>query len=73
MITLSPAALRSSRLEVIGSGLGTDPDTELVASISEAFSVARQAGFKVKTRTASVQDVETAWSAEDGTRLVITL
>ena len=60
---ISPVALRTSRLEIIGSGLGSEPDSELLTSVAEAFAAAHQAGFKVNTWTASVEDAETAWTA----------
>jgi NADPH:quinone reductase-like Zn-dependent oxidoreductase len=72
--SLPAFAWRSSNLELLGSGLGSEPDSELMAAIAEAFSVARQAGFKVDTWTAPLEDVEKAWTAgQKDKRLVITM
>ena len=66
---------RSSRLELLGSGLGSEPDSELMASIGEALQVAQAAGIRVDTWTAPIEDVDKAWTTkeQDNKRLVITL
>ena len=73
--TLSPAPLRSSRLEMLGSGLGTDPNFELLKSVGEALQAAKDGGFRVETWTAPLEEVDKAWTAtaEKDKRLVITI
>ena len=67
-------ALRSSPLEMLGSGLGSQPDSELLKALGEAFEAAREGGFKVDTWTAKLEDVEKAWATpEKDKRLVITM
>lgn len=74
-VTTASIPFRSSRLELLGSGLGSEPDTELLKSIGEALQAAQQAGFKVDTWTAPLEEVEKAWTskAEKVARLVVTL
>ena len=71
--SMAPVAFRSSRLEMLGSGLGSETDSEQMACIGETFKVAQQAGFSVQTTTAAIEDVEKAWTTgEKDKRLVIT-
>ena len=74
--TLPAVPFRSSRLELLGSGLGSDPDAEQLKSVGEALTAARDRGFKVDTRTARIEDIQHAWSAgaaDKDLRLVLTL
>ena len=73
--TMSPIHMRSSRLEMLGSGLGSEPDSELLASIGKTFAAVRQGGFKVDTWTAPMEDVEKAWTDQShkDQRLIITM
>ena len=72
--SIPAVAFRTNNLELVGSGLGSEPDSELIAAIGEAFSVVQGAGFRVETWTAPIEEVGTAWTApENGKRLVITL
>ena len=73
-VNLATAPFRSSNLEFSGSGLGSEPDGVLMEAIGEAMAVAKEAGFRVDTWTAPIEDVEQAWQAEERhKRLVITL
>ena len=75
-ITIPAVPLRSSRLEIMGAGVGSEPDSEVAKSVGEALQVAKEAGFKVEIWTAPIEEIEKAWTTEVGdkdSRLVITL
>jgi NADPH:quinone reductase-like Zn-dependent oxidoreductase len=71
-ITLPGAALRSSALQLMGSGIGSIPQPRLLAAIRGVLEAAPSAGFKVATRVSPLADVATAWDAGDArTRIVL--
>jgi hypothetical protein len=73
-IPLPAVALRSTALELMGSGLGSVSDLELVRSIGEGFAAAKQGGFAVEIALVKMSDAERAWSGDYGQkRLVCTL
>ena len=73
-IPLPAFALRSSALELMGSGLGSVSDLELVRSIGEAFAVAETARFSVETEVVKMSEGEQAWTRGFGRkRLVFTI
>lgn len=61
-ITLPSAALRSSAIELMGSGIGSVPVPRLLKSIEELMRVAASAGLMVATKTFPLSEVETVWS-----------
>ena len=64
-ITLPGAVLRSSAIDMMGSGIGSIPMDRLVAAIRGVLHAAAPGGFRMATKTAPLADVE--WlSAEDG-------
>jgi NADPH:quinone reductase-like Zn-dependent oxidoreductase len=70
-ITLPAAALRSGRLELIGSGFGSVSMEQIFAAVADFLSEAEKQPFQIKTNTAPLQEVEALWnSAEPGVRLV---
>ena len=72
-ITMPATPLRTSNLEILGSGLGSEPDSEVLASMGETLQAVAEGGFKVDVQTAPLEDVETAWTKSDkDKRLVIT-
>jgi NADPH:quinone reductase-like Zn-dependent oxidoreductase len=62
-ITLPSAALRSSALALLGSGLGSVPVDRVVKSIGELLLATVPGGFKIATTTAPLSDVEHVWAA----------
>ena len=63
--------LRSSRLELLGSGFGSASMEQIMQALAEFFKVAAEARFHIDIKTAPLGDVETLWnSAEQGARLV---
>jgi NADPH:quinone reductase-like Zn-dependent oxidoreductase len=70
-ITLAGATLRSSGLELLGSGFGSASMQEIFAALAEFFKQAAQAPFATKLETVALRNVESLWNApERGARLV---
>jgi len=70
-ISLRAASLRSSGLELLGSGFGSASLNQLRAAIEEFFKVAATEPFQFNMKTAPLSDIEALWnSPEQGTRLV---
>jgi NADPH:quinone reductase-like Zn-dependent oxidoreductase len=72
-VTLPAMILRSSGLELLGSGLGALSNAELVTGIGEFLAVYRAGGFRIETATAPLREVESAWNRPTTARLVLTL
>jgi NADPH:quinone reductase-like Zn-dependent oxidoreductase len=73
-IALPGAALRSSGLELLGSGLGSCSLPELVGSIGALMKVVIPARLAIETETLPLAEVETGWMRDTGDRrLVFTL
>jgi NADPH:quinone reductase-like Zn-dependent oxidoreductase len=62
-ITLPSAALRSSAIELMGSGIGSISVERLVRSVEDLMQAAVPAGFAIATKTFPLSDVETVWGA----------
>jgi NADPH:quinone reductase-like Zn-dependent oxidoreductase len=70
-ISLPAATLRSSGLELLGSGFGSASLDQIFVALSEFFQVAAKQPFQFQTKAAPLRDVEALWNnAEEGTRLV---
>ena len=70
-IPLPAATLRSSRLELLGSGFGSASMEQLLAAIAEFFKGAVRQPFDFEIRTAPLRDVASLWNTPDrGGRLV---
>jgi NADPH:quinone reductase-like Zn-dependent oxidoreductase len=73
-ITLPSAVLRSSAIELMGSGLGSVAPEGFLRCIGDLLEAAPSAAFEIATRTAPLSEIERAWAEkEDGLRLVLTL
>lgn len=76
-ITLSSAALRSSAIEVLGSGIGSLPEDAMeqhyATVLPEMFELAAKGKLKIETEKRPLADVEAAWNEDisSGKRLVI--
>ncbi|MEB7584135.1 zinc-binding alcohol dehydrogenase family protein [Serratia rubidaea] len=64
-ITLHSKLLRSSGLTLMGSGLGSVSDAELITAISEFFQAASKSDLSVPFITKHLDEVENAWSEDD--------
>lgn len=70
-ISLPAATLRSSGLELLGSGFGSASFDQIKQAITEFFTIAARQPLQFETRTASLRDVESLWNTpEQGVRLV---
>jgi len=76
-ITLSSSILRSTDIQISGSGLGTWSREEIKLLITEIlpemFQLAANGKLKIDTVTVALKDIETAWDMdiEGGKRLVV--
>jgi NADPH:quinone reductase-like Zn-dependent oxidoreductase len=61
-IALPSAALRSSAVTLMGSGIGSIPVDGLVQSIGELMQAATPGGFEIATRTFPLCEVELVWA-----------
>lgn len=64
-IALSSAVLRSSALELMGSGIGSIPLNRIVKVIENLLQVTASAGFEISTNTVPLADVARAWTTEE--------
>jgi NADPH:quinone reductase-like Zn-dependent oxidoreductase len=70
-ITLAAATLRSSGVELLGSGFGSASMDEIFKAVADFFSAATKDPFKIEVKTAPLRDAEKLWtSPEHGFRLV---
>ena len=70
-ITLPGAALRSSALQLMGSGIGSIPQPRILAAVRGVLEAAPGAGFQVATRTLPLAGVATAWDAGDARSRIV--
>ena len=70
-ITLPAAALRSSALQLMGSGVGSIPQPRILAAVRGVLEAAPRAGFKIATRTLPLAEVATAWDAGDAQSRIV--
>jgi len=76
-ITLGSGTLRSSAIEILGSGLGSLSKDELnrfyTEILPEVFDLAKQGKLKLNTEVMLLSEIEKAWNKklEGGVRLVI--
>lgn len=72
-ITLPGAVLRSSAIELKGSGIGSVSLERLLESIRNVFEAAASAGFKISTQSVPLLQVEKIWTADNSGRIVFTI
>jgi NADPH:quinone reductase-like Zn-dependent oxidoreductase len=65
-ITLPGAALRSSAITLMGSGIGSIPMDSLVKSIDELMQAAVPGAFEIATNVFPLSEVEQVWAAAGG-------
>lgn len=70
-ITLPSAALRSSAIELLGSGIGSISPDRFVAAIGAVLQAAAPGGFKIATRPVPLSEVEQTWAPDDGGRRIV--
>jgi len=64
-ITLPSAALRSSAITLMGSGIGSIPVDRIVQSIDDLMRATVSAGFAIQTKTFPLSEVENVWATAD--------
>jgi NADPH:quinone reductase-like Zn-dependent oxidoreductase len=70
-ITLPSAALRSSAIQLMGSGVGSIPLSRLVDAVGELLKATGPGGFRIATKTVPLSEVEQAWPDDDSTRRTV--
>jgi NADPH:quinone reductase-like Zn-dependent oxidoreductase len=74
VVGLNGAWLRSSGLEIVGSGLGSLSGAEILESLTRMYASYEKAGLKIDTEAVPLSEVESAWGkAPDGRRIVFTV
>lgn len=61
-IALPSAALRSSAIVLMGSGLGSIPVDRMLKSIDDLMRATVPGGFKIETKTFPLSEVENVWN-----------
>lgn len=72
-IALNAAALRSSGIELLGSGLGSVSNAGLVRTIGNVMQAIGPAELRIAVAARPLTAVEEAWSADSSARIVFTL
>jgi NADPH:quinone reductase-like Zn-dependent oxidoreductase len=73
-ITLPSAILRSSAIELMGSGLGSVRGDRFIYCIGELLKATVPCGFKIATKAVPLREVESAWHKnESNLRTVFTV
>ena len=72
-VTLSASSLRSSGVELIGSGLGSVSWERLVAAVGEVMKVVSPAKLAVDAEPLPLARVAEAWAEKSDKRLVLTM
>ena len=73
-INLPAGLLRSTGLELMGSGLSSVSNADLVRCIGEMFKVMRHIGLKIDAVGRPLTEVEQVWAnSQDRSRVVFTL
>jgi NADPH:quinone reductase-like Zn-dependent oxidoreductase len=72
-INLPSAALRSSALQLMGSGIGSIPFPKLLKAIQGVLEAATAADFKIATESVPLADVTKAWAGGDTDSRIVLL
>ncbi|ABD89618.1 quinone oxidoreductase family protein [Rhodopseudomonas palustris] len=70
-ITLPGAVLRSSAIELMGSGIGSIALDRLFDAVREMLHAATPIGLKIASTAVPLSDVERAWPADDSRRRTV--
>jgi hypothetical protein len=65
------AALRSARLQVVGSGIGSVPARDIVAELPDLAAAVTAGAIEVRARAVPLADVAQAWTTDTDERLVL--
>ncbi len=64
---ISAAALRSTRLQIVGSGIGSVPGRDFVEELPQIARAVAEGAFDVRARAVPLAEVEEVWSSSTGT------
>jgi NADPH:quinone reductase-like Zn-dependent oxidoreductase len=70
-ITLPSAVLRSSAIELMGSGIGSISLDRLVRAVDGLLRATIPGGFQIAYKSVPLSDVEQAWPKDDSTRRTV--
>jgi len=70
-ITLPSAPLRSSAIELMGSGIGSIPLDRFVNAIDGLLQATVPGGFKIAAKSVPLSEVEQAWPNDDSARRTV--
>jgi NADPH:quinone reductase-like Zn-dependent oxidoreductase len=70
-ITLPSAALRSSSIELLGSGIGSVPMPRLLAAIGNLLNATVAGGFEVATKAVPLAKVADHWAVEESAQRTV--
>jgi NADPH:quinone reductase-like Zn-dependent oxidoreductase len=70
-ISLPSAVLRSSAIELMGSGIGSIPLERLIACVGDLLQAAVPANLKIATAAVPLSDLEQAWALDDSARRTV--
>jgi hypothetical protein len=63
--------LRSSAIELMGSGIGSVAFDRFTRCIGELLQATVPSGFKIATNPVPLSEVEQAWPMDEGTRRTV--
>ncbi|WP_237882393.1 quinone oxidoreductase family protein [Pseudomonas sp. PGPR40] len=72
-LPLNPGVLRSSGLEIAGSGLGSVSNEDLVKIVGRLLQAARPANLKIEAQAVALSEVESTWRRSGSERIVFTM
>lgn len=72
-LPMSPGVLRSSGLEMLGSGLGSVSNERLVQVVGQLLQAVKPANLKVDAEAVPLSEVEASWQRSAAERIVFTL
>jgi NADPH:quinone reductase-like Zn-dependent oxidoreductase len=64
-------ALRSARLQIVGSGIGSVPARDFIAELPDLAAAVAQGAIDVRARAVPLADVARAWTAAGADRIVL--
>jgi NADPH:quinone reductase-like Zn-dependent oxidoreductase len=70
-IDLPGVALRSSSLQLMGSGLKSVPIDRLLSAIANVFAITKSANLKIATRALPLSSITEAWKMPSKPRIVV--
>jgi len=70
-ITLPSAVLRSSAIQLMGSGIGSVPRRRIGMAIYHLFRETNPVGLRIATKSVPLAEFRSAWADRDSTRRVV--